>query len=118
MKGGSLSLKQNSTTDFFPNNLSISEVYEDFDNQKINFDISKLKKFSNFQSYLFVDYGSTNSKVFIKNDIKHINIHNNELEHIINDLILNPSKTTINLQKFINKNHNKIKDMIIFNCWN
>ena len=35
MKGGSLSLKKNSTTDFFPNNLSISEVYEDLNNQKL-----------------------------------------------------------------------------------
>tara|TARA_A100001015_G_C15019606_1_gene727306 strand:+ start:194 stop:1279 length:1086 start_codon:yes stop_codon:yes gene_type:complete len=115
MKGGSLSLKKNSTTDFFPNNLSISELFEDFNNQKINFDISKLKKrFSNFNSYIFVDFGSTNSKVFIKNDIRHINIHNSELEHIINDLILNPNKTTVNLKKFINNNNHKIKDMIIF----
>ena len=113
--GGSLLPKQNSTTDFFPNNLSISDVYEDTNNEDILFDITKLKKeFSSIKSYLFVDYGSTGIKVFIKNDIRNVNIHNNELEKIINDLIIQSSKNIKNLEKFLISNNYKIKDMIVF----
>ena len=113
MKGGSLSLQKNS--DFSPNNLSINNRYNNLVNNKIYFDISKLKNnFKDYEDYIFIDYGSTNSKVFLKNDKKHINIYNKSLEYIINDIISNPTKDVKKLKIFLEKNNYYPKHLLIF----
>ncbi len=104
-----------SGSDFIPSDLSIGESVTSISKDKLKFNIDSLKKkFLGINDYIFIDFGSTNSKVFYKNDIKHINIHNKKLETIINNILQNNSFDIKILQDFLKNEKYNVNNIILF----